>query len=131
MNWLNEITAVFALLIWLLVIRGFWPHLRLRGTGPLHFMVQGVSTISAVVVVRLVYWDIVRPALRLLELLPPIQQGLSYPLINGMFNSVTALAGYLILVGLHHTLPEEKRRFYSPLTAPFYPGGILFFKKGL
>jgi len=128
-TWLNEIAAIPALLIWALVFRGFWPHLRLRGTGPLHFMVQGVSVTSAVVVARLLYWDVLRPLLRAIDLLPPVTDTLHLALANGLFNSITALSGYLILVGLHHTLPADERRFYTPFTAPFYPRGIMFFRK--
>lgn len=129
MIWLNEIAAVPALLLWLLVFRGFWPHVRLRGTGPLHFMVQGVSLMSVMLIGRLFYWDILRPFLRWHEYIPSIEQSVSNGLTNGGINTLTTIAGYLILRGLHHTIPESERRFYTPFTAAFYPSGITFFRK--
>ena len=129
MIWLNEIMSIPALLLWALVFRGFWPHLRLRGEGPLHFMVQGVSLVAVLLVCRLAYWDAIRPALRWWGYLPPMEQTLSHALTNGAINTATAVAGYLILIGLHKTLPENERRFYTPFTAPFYPRGILFFRR--
>ena len=129
MIWLNEITAVPALLIWMLILRGFWPHLRFRGDGPLHYMVQGVSLVSAVLSMRLFYWDILRPGLRYADLLPEVEPTVSRALVSGGFNIATCVAGYLILRGLYQTLPEDDRPFYNVLTAPFYPNGILFFRK--
>lgn len=127
--WLNEITAPPTMVIWFLVSRGFWPHLRFRGTGPLHYMVQGVSIVSAVLILRMFYWDLARPAMRYFELLPQINQSVMNALFNGGFNIAVMIAGYLILLGLYWTLPADERGRYSPFTAPFYPRGILFFRK--
>lgn len=129
MTWINEATASVAIILWVLVARGFWPHLRFRGDGPLHYMVQGVSLVSAIVVVRLSYWDLARPAARALGWIPPIDPAWSLTILNGAFNAAAAVAAWLILVGFHATLPDDERRFYTPLTAPFYPRGILFFRK--
>lgn len=129
MTWLNEITAIPALVVWLLIFRGFWPHLRFHGDGPLHFMVQGVSTVAVTLVGRLLFWDLFRPTLRVFGYLPPLQSDLTVSFANAGFNVAATIAGVLILIGLHRTLPPEDQAKFSIWRAPFYPDGILFFRK--
>tara|TARA_Y100000588_G_scaffold249256_1_gene263767 strand:- start:98 stop:385 length:288 start_codon:yes stop_codon:yes gene_type:complete len=92
-------------------------------------MVQGVSLVAATLVGRLMFWDLARPLARLAGHLPPLQADLTVSVSNGGFNTAAAIAGYLILVGLHRTLPPEDQIKFSVWRAPFYPDGILFFRK--
>ena len=112
----NEVTAVIAVVLWMLVTRGFAPHMRMSGHDAGSLMRTCIVLTSAVVWWRLLYWDIAR------VLLGGGVQSASGQAVNTFFNCWAAGAAVLALGALHRSLPPEARKHYNWLTAPFYPG---------
>lgn len=130
MNILTDLSALSALSLMLLVARGFWPYVRLRGHDPVNFLMQGMFIGSTVIAMRLGWHDLVRPFLIMSDLWMLEPPSVATLRINFLLNSATGIAAWRILVGLHASLPPEERPLYSWLTAPFYPKRINIFRRG-
>lgn len=122
MTFANEITALIAGTLMLLVARGFGPHIlpsRRASAGSL--MRLAVMLIAIKSLIRMAWWDLARPLLGWAGIMPPLRMPLFAEWLNAGLNSVTAAAALAALAALHRSLPAVDRARYSWLTAPFYP----------
>lgn len=129
---INTFMAVIALLMLVYSFFGFWPHLEgfhIRSWGDFVNAVQeprkGVSILvmsgDAMGVVRMLHWDVIRPVER-------IANGEQFAIATAegvVFNFGLALWGAAIatlsLSLLYYLIPEQNRKGWCWLTAPFYP----------
>lgn len=129
MIYLNEMTAVIALILMALVAKGFGSHMTLRGHSPVNYLMQGILIGSMGISGRIALYDFIRPVMRFYEVLPGPGMGIDTQLYNAGFNTLFALAAWRILVALHAALPEAARADYTWLSAPFYPRRINLFRR--
>ena len=128
MTYLNETTAVIALILMALVAKGFGSHVTLRGHSPVNYLMQGIFIGSIGISGRIALYDFIRPVMRFYDLLAGPGAALDVQIYNAGFNCIFALAAWRILVALHASLPEDDRANYTWLTAPFYPARINLFR---
>lgn len=121
MTALNEITAILAAVLMLLVARGFVPYLHWRDVDAAGLMRMSIVLLSGLSLARMAWWDLLRPLLGLLEIMPPTTATLLGQSLNAGFNLVTAAAAVAALGALHRSIPVEYRGQYTWLTAPRYP----------
>jgi hypothetical protein len=125
----NALTAGVAFVLMLLVARGFGPYLRFRGAEPPDLMRLALVLVAAKTLLRMAYWDLVRPLLGWLEIMAPYAMTLRGQVINTGLNMIAIAAALAALAALHRSLPEADRRQYNWLTAPFYPRTINLFRR--
>ena len=123
----NELTGAVALVLMLLICRGFAPHMRLRGHDPVTFLMQGIFIGSAVIAMRIASYDMIIPVLRHIDLLSGAPMRPFVEWMNTGFNLGFCFGAHRVLLGLHASLPVEDRKEYHWWSAPFYPGRLWFF----
>lgn len=131
MIYANNISLLLAGGLMLLVARGFAPHIRLTGQDAGSLMNLSVVLVSAMTLVRMAWWDGLRPLLGWLGYLPAVEWTRLGVAMNTGFNLLAAAAALCALGALHRSLPPEERAHYNLLTAPFHPRRWQLFRRDL
>ena len=125
----NEVTGCIALVLMLLVVRGFAPHMKLRGRDPIVLLMQGIFIGSTFIALRIATYDLGIPILRAFDVLAGDPMPFYVEVFNAVCNTGFALGAWRVLLGLHASLPEEDKAKYTWLTAPFYPKRLTIFRR--
>ncbi|MGC0225140.1 hypothetical protein [Pseudooceanicola nitratireducens] len=75
---------------------------------------------------RIGWWDVVRPALGWVGVMPPSPNTTLTFSINLAFSVIAITASLIALTALWSLIPQEDRGKWSIFTAPFYPWGLRF-----
>lgn len=129
MIYANSIAGAVAVLLMSLVARGFAPHIRVGAHDAPALMRLSVVIVSAMTLLRMAWWDGLRPILGYLGHMPPVVWTTPGIVANTLFNLLAAAAALAALGALHRSLPDEDRAGYTWLTAPFYPRKWQIFRK--
>jgi hypothetical protein len=125
MSYMNEVSALIAMFLMALVLRGLGPYVRIRpNLNKYDLMRLSVFMVSALAVSRMFWWDLLRPFLGTVGVMPPADQNIWWELLNTGFNIWAAMAALAALAALHRSLPASEREYYNWLTAPFFPGRL-------
>lgn len=119
--WSNEVTAVPAFILLLLVAVGFIPYIGFRGRDPRTLMRRSWLCLGFYTEFRLFYWDILAPSMSALGRWGDVSMTVSGSLMNASFNLVAIAAALMALASLHGAIPDDERSNYTWLTAPIYP----------
>ena len=121
MTYLNEATALAALVLQCLLLRGFLPHVKLSPNTATSLLARAIFIASALATVRLGYYDLWRPLASAAGWIDWPGMSMRSQMWNAGFNAGLSLGSYYALRALHSALPACDRNQYTWLTAPFYP----------
>lgn len=121
MIYLNNVTALAACALMMLVFRGYIPFVRLGCDSAASMSRLGVFLCSFAVLIRMMWWDLMRPTLGALGYMPNIRYEGFGIYANAMFNVLIGGAALLLLGALHRSIPARDRGNYNWITAVRYP----------
>lgn len=137
MIYLNEFMAALAIPVLVLTFRGFWPHLlrNMRDwSHPQAWLMLMIVILDAKGIVRMAWWDGVRPALLGAEMIGGAS-ALEVAFVNAGLNTMALVGALCGMKALHLTIPEDhedpalRREAWSQWTAWAYPARCRVWRK--
>lgn len=126
---INEITALLAMLLLLLVLRGLGPGLIAPANRSIQHLSRGMFITGCAIVLRFAYWDF------LFEIAMRIRPESAADLrmvgvwINGAANMMLVAGSFFVLRALLERIPASQRSHWNIITVAFYPSGIRLFSR--
>lgn len=122
MTYLNEITAAIAIVLQMLVIIGYWPHVRNTHSPATGYLAKAIFLVGIVIAMRISYNDLWR-AFEVSGLSPisTLTQ-----LFNAAMNTVLSVSYYFSLKALEQSVVDEDRADWPWWKVAFYPPRCTF-----
>lgn len=133
---LNTVTAVIAVVVFLLAARAWLPYLsraaterrapRVIGQAAAHDTIAAIRglaiftvVMTSVTALRMVYWDVLPEMLD--EHWPAFRDAMGGVTVNAFFNTAKGAASLAALWGNFRMIPEDERHQWNWFSAAFYP----------
>ena len=121
MTAINEVTAVFAVILHSMVMIGYWPQLLRKEPKATIFLARALFLIGAVIVIRATYYDLWRTLAVGQGWVNLNPMSVRSQVFNGVSNVWFSLASFYGLQALHHSIPEKDRANWPWWKAALYP----------
>lgn len=116
----NFLTAVMAVAAFAAVARAFWPLIWGLDRDWLHYAARGLVILSATVVCRSMYWDVLQFVLG--DTWTVVRTALGGQQFSTVFNIGFLAAAYQFLMARLLLIPEDERRHWRWWSAWAHPG---------